>query len=132
LNGHDILPMEGRSLSPAFDDKPIDRDAIFWEHEGNAAVRVGDWKLVRVGNKGEWELHNMVTHRTELHDSSKDEPKIAADLLATPWFACMMRICRRAAGRGAGRVRLRCGRLRRRRRDGEPLRRTAACFGRPR
>ena len=39
----------GRSLVPAFDNQPIQRDALFWEHEGNAAVRVGDWKLVRLG-----------------------------------------------------------------------------------
>src|SRR6185312_13197746 len=38
-----ITPLEGKSLVPAFADKPIDRDAIFWEHEGNRAVRVGEW-----------------------------------------------------------------------------------------
>ena len=46
--------MEGRSLVPAFDNKPIQRDALFWEHEGNAAIRVGDWKLVRLGRNGAW------------------------------------------------------------------------------
>ena len=44
--GKPITPLEGRSLLPAFDGKPIERDAIFWEHEGNRAVRQGDWKLV--------------------------------------------------------------------------------------
>jgi arylsulfatase A-like enzyme len=81
LNGKAILPMEGRSLVPAFDGKPIERDALYWEHEGNAAVRAGDWKLVRAGREGVWELHNMATDRTELHDSSAEEPKIAKDLL---------------------------------------------------
>ena len=47
-----ITPLEGRSLVPAFADKPIDRDAIYWEHEGNRAVRVGDWKLVAEGPAG--------------------------------------------------------------------------------
>lgn len=82
FDGHAILPMEGRSLVPAFDDKPIERDAIFWEHEGNAAVRAGDWKLVRAGRKGEWELHNMATDRTELHDSAREQPEKAKELLA--------------------------------------------------
>ena len=45
-DGHDILPTEGRSLVPAFDAKPIERDAIYWEHEGNRAMRQGKWKLV--------------------------------------------------------------------------------------
>ena len=47
-----IQPLEGRSLVPAFADKPIGSDALYWEHEENAAVRAGDWKLVRLGNKG--------------------------------------------------------------------------------
>ena len=34
FNGHKILPMEGRSLAPAFENKPIQRDALYWEHEG--------------------------------------------------------------------------------------------------
>ena len=44
--GDAITPLEGKSLVPAFAGKPLDRDAIFWEHEGNRAVRAGDWKLV--------------------------------------------------------------------------------------
>ncbi|MFO0930792.1 MAG: hypothetical protein U0736_27800 [Gemmataceae bacterium] len=45
----DATPLEGKSLVPAFADRPIDRDALFWEHEGNRAVRVGDWKAVAKG-----------------------------------------------------------------------------------
>ena len=74
--------MEGRSLVPAFDNKPIERDAIYWEHEGNAAVRVGDWKLVRAGNGGQWELYNLKADRTELHDLAPQEPERAAVMLA--------------------------------------------------
>jgi arylsulfatase A-like enzyme len=74
FDGKPILPMEGRSLIPALDDKPIEREALFWEHEGNAAIRSGDWKLVRAGRKGPWELYNMAIDRTELHDLSMQEP----------------------------------------------------------
>lgn len=46
-------------------------DFIFWEHEGNRAVRMGDWKIV--GKKSrQWELYNMVNDRTELNDLAKD------------------------------------------------------------
>jgi len=80
-NGHSILPMEGRSLMPEFDNKPVQRDALFWEHEGNAAVRVGDWKLVRADYRGPWELYDMKKDRTEMHDVSTQHPDVAKDLL---------------------------------------------------
>jgi arylsulfatase len=90
FKGQAILPMEGRSLVPAFTDKPIQREAIFWEHEGNAAVRVGDWKLVRLGRKGMWELYNLKTDRTELHDLAAEQPDRAKELAAT-WEAWAVR-----------------------------------------
>ena len=45
--GHDIVPPEGKSLLPAFTGGKFDRGPLFWEHEGNRAVRLGDWKLRR-------------------------------------------------------------------------------------
>lgn len=80
-NGHSIIPMEGRSLAPAFNNKPIQRDALFWEHEGNAAVRVGDWKLVRAGRRNPWELYDMKKDRSEMHDLSAQYPDRAKELL---------------------------------------------------
>ncbi len=82
FHGRQILPMEGRSLLPAFDNKPVERDALFWEHEGNAAIRVGDWKLVRLGYEGPWELYNLKTDRTELHNLAPADPDRAKALLA--------------------------------------------------
>ena len=42
---------------------------MFWEHEGNSAVRMGQWKLVR--EQGfDWELFDMIEDRTELTDLS--------------------------------------------------------------
>ena len=82
FNGQPIQPMEGRSLVPAFTNQPIERDALFWEHEGNAPVRAGDWKLVRPGHNGGWELYNLKTDRTELHDLAGDKPELAGELLA--------------------------------------------------
>lgn len=76
-----IKPLEGRSLQPAFVGDEIERDAIYWEHEGNRAVRVGDWKLVAKGPEGAWELYNLRDDRTELHNVVKQEPEIAAQLI---------------------------------------------------
>jgi len=82
FNGHTILPMEGRSLRPAFGAQAIERDALYWEHEGNAAVRIGDWKLVRRGANGGWELYDLKADRTELHDLAAAQPDKAKELLA--------------------------------------------------
>jgi arylsulfatase len=82
FNGKPILPLEGRSLLPALDNRPIERDAIYWEHEGNAAIRVADWKLVRLGRQGPWELYDLKADRTELHDLAATEPQRVQDLAA--------------------------------------------------
>jgi arylsulfatase A-like enzyme len=84
FHGQPIVPMEGKNLVPAFDNRPIERDALCWEHEGNAAIRVGDWKLVRLGRNGSWELYNLKTDRTELHDLAAAEPERAKEL-AEKW-----------------------------------------------
>jgi arylsulfatase len=80
FNGHAIHPMDGRSLVPAFANQPIQRDAIYWEHEGNAAVLKDDWKLVRFRWNGAWELYNMKSDRTEQHDLSVDQPELVKSL----------------------------------------------------
>lgn len=74
LNGNDITPMEGKSLAGAFDGKPIEREAIYWEHEGNRAMRAGNWKLVAKGPAGAWELYDIAADRTEMHDLASSEP----------------------------------------------------------
>lgn len=71
--GNKIKPMEGKSLVPAFRNKSIKREALYWEHEGNRAVRAGKWKLVALANKP-WELYDMDADRTELHDLATKYP----------------------------------------------------------
>jgi arylsulfatase A-like enzyme len=72
--GHSIQPMEGVSLAPVFTGNAINRpQPLFWEHEGNRAIRIGDWKLVSKHRSG-WELYDMVTDRTEMNDLSAKQP----------------------------------------------------------
>ena len=82
FGGNAIHPLEGRSLVPAFDGKPIEREAIFCEHEGNRAVRAGRWKLVAKGERGPWELYDMETDRTEMHDLAAEQPQRVQELAA--------------------------------------------------
>ena len=72
-NGSAIQPCEGESFLPALNDGDWRREqALYWEHEGNRAVRVADWKLVSK-HPGAWELYNMIEDRTELNDLSAGE-----------------------------------------------------------
>ncbi|HYG74477.1 MAG TPA: arylsulfatase [Planctomycetota bacterium] len=80
FNEKSILPMEGKSLRPVFSNKPLERDALYWEHEGNAAVRAGDWKLVRLGNEGKWELYDLKADRTEQNNLAAQMPEKVAEL----------------------------------------------------
>jgi arylsulfatase len=67
-NGRKIQSLDGESLVPALGDDGWTRDIpLFWEHEGNCAIRSDDWKLVRAYNS-DWELYEMNTDRTELND----------------------------------------------------------------
>ncbi|WP_332825263.1 arylsulfatase [Ramlibacter sp.] len=79
LDGRSILPLEGHSLKQSFAADIGDRPPMFWEHEGNAAVRIGKWKLVREYPK-EWELYDMEADRTETNDLAAAQPQRVADM----------------------------------------------------
>ncbi len=79
--GYKITPMEGKSLLPAFDNKSIECEAIYWEHEGNRAVRRGKWKLVS-RHPDRWELYDLEADRTELANLAGKYPEKVEQLKA--------------------------------------------------
>jgi arylsulfatase A-like enzyme len=99
LDGHDVLLGEGVSLVPAFDGKQLARkDPLFMEHEGNAFIRDGDWKLVGravAPTKGvqpdKWELYNLKTDGTEMNNLAETE-KDRATTMAARWDAWSKRV----------------------------------------
>lgn len=78
--GESIQSLEGISLAPTFAGKKLARpQPLFWEHEGNRAVRDGDWKLVSK-HPGDWELYDMAADRTEMHNLAKEHPERVKEL----------------------------------------------------
>jgi arylsulfatase len=80
--GEQIPPAPGRSLASAFaKDVTIDRDFLWWLHEGNRAIRKGDWKLTAA--KGDpWELYDLTTDRAESNNRANEHPEKAKELEA--------------------------------------------------
>jgi arylsulfatase A-like enzyme len=61
-------PSPGRSLTPTFKQNVlIEREQLWWLHEGNRAIRAGDWKLVAARDQP-WELYNLAIDRAENRD----------------------------------------------------------------
>jgi arylsulfatase len=80
---HEISPMEGTSLVPAFHDKTLARDLLAWEHEGNRAARVGDWKIVSESHEGgAWHLFNVKADPVEQNDLAATMPEKVKELAA--------------------------------------------------
>jgi len=79
FEGRPIEALEGRSLVPVLARDGLQRPPMFWEHEGNAAVRIDRWKLVKRYPQP-WELYDMEADRTELHNLAAAHPERVADM----------------------------------------------------
>ncbi|MFM1803080.1 MAG: hypothetical protein RJA81_2432 [Planctomycetota bacterium] len=75
VNNQPITKLPGKSLVPVFENRPLDRDAIYWEHEGNRAIRIGNLKLVAKGPGSDWELYDISKDRAEMHDMASQLPE---------------------------------------------------------
>jgi arylsulfatase len=92
--GNSIVPLPGKSLTGVFtSNTKIDREAIFFEHEGNRGLRKGKWKIVskafpQAGKfrkiddipMSQWALFNMEEDRTELNDLATEYPEKVKEL----------------------------------------------------
>ncbi len=78
-----IIPLEGISLRPAFSNKRTPDRSIYWEHEGNKAVRLGTYKLVsrwKRDSEYNWELYDLEKDRSEVNDLIKMMPDKVQEL----------------------------------------------------
>ena len=94
-DGRPVPPRQGRSILPAVRaaDAGV-HEELWWCHNGNRAVRVGDWKLVADRGKP-WELYDLAADRCETKDLAAAHPEKIRDL-ESRWQATADE-CRRLA-----------------------------------
>lgn len=75
-------PLPGKNLLPVFAaDTDLKRSHLFWMHEGNRAIRQGEWKLV-AAEGAPWALYHLKTDRSETIDLISRHPAKAKALKA--------------------------------------------------
>ena len=92
-NGNAIQPMEGVSLVPAFNNQSLERDTLYWEHEANRGIRIGDMKCVAKvdpvrqflpADHDRWELYNLSVDPTEMNNLAIQNPQKLNEMI-TCW-----------------------------------------------
>lgn len=81
FNDNEITPLEGNSLTPIFDNGSNEKETLYFEHEGNRAVRAKNWKLV-TKYPNPWELYRIKDDGTEINNLVKNEPETVEELKA--------------------------------------------------
>lgn len=82
IEGAHVPPFAGVSLRNAFEtDAKIARDSIWWLHEGNQALRQGDFKIVKAKDEP-WQLYDLAKDRGETADLAKAMPAKLAEMQA--------------------------------------------------
>ncbi|HEX4000437.1 MAG TPA: arylsulfatase [Pirellulales bacterium] len=80
FGGKPVPTPPGKSLVPVFTkDGTVSHDYFWWYHEGNRALRVGDWKIVTDHNNP-WELYDLSTDRCESNNLAAEKPEKVREL----------------------------------------------------
>jgi arylsulfatase len=95
-------PAPGQSLVPAFTGNgKVRHESLWWQHEGNRALRAGDWKIVAAGKDAPWELYDLKTDRAESTNLADAEPDRVRDMAQT-WSTQFEYFCELARQEAAG------------------------------
>ncbi|MCB1236477.1 MAG: arylsulfatase [Verrucomicrobiae bacterium] len=92
FQGRHPLPMEGRSLAPAFRGEPRgEAGMLCWSAPRNQAIRAGRWKLVNPDRDSPWELYDLETDATETTNLAARYPERVTEL-REKWLAWARRV----------------------------------------
>jgi arylsulfatase len=81
--GQPVPTPPGKSLVPLFaKDSTVKRDFLWWFHEDNRALLVGDWKIVAAGKESPWELYDLRSDRSESKNLASEKPDKVRDMAA--------------------------------------------------
>jgi arylsulfatase A len=75
LDGRDPLPVLAENVASP-------HRSLFFEYGRHAALRMGDWKIVRAKSNEDWQLFNLADDIGEQADVSKQQPEKQAALVA--------------------------------------------------
>jgi arylsulfatase A-like enzyme len=83
--GRPVPPPPGKSLVPLFTrNGTVTHDSLWWLHEDNRALRLGDWKIVAAGKDSAWELYDLHADRSESKNLASENPEKVREL-AKEW-----------------------------------------------
>jgi arylsulfatase len=74
--GKPVPRLPGLSLAPAFvRDGTVNHPYLYFSHEGNRALRKGDWKIVSTRHAPDaWEFYDLKTDRCEMVNRAMQQP----------------------------------------------------------
>ena len=79
--GQPVPSAPGKSLVPLFaKDGTVTHDTLWWLHEGNRALRAGNWKIVAAGKDSPWELYDLDIDRAESRNCAAEKPEKVREL----------------------------------------------------
>lgn len=85
-NNHKIFPLEGSSMMPLIENGDWEEhEYMFWEHESNCTLRMGDYKVIQRYDTKEWKLYNLKEDRSELNDISHMNPELLK-IMTDKWY----------------------------------------------
>jgi arylsulfatase A len=76
--------IDGASLVPTLLGRPEEQeghDYLYWEYEGGQAVRMGDWKGIRLSQDDPVELYDLSADPAETTDVSAEHPDLVGRIL---------------------------------------------------